>query len=96
MSATVNAPLTIVTFDVAVSAEASDSTKSGAEVQVASSAERQTDPTRVQFCVRLILPAGDRPKAKSETTSRRSYATSSHVTTASAGKVFTRGTPTSP
>jgi hypothetical protein len=47
------APLTIVTFDVAVSAEASDSTKSGAKVQVASSAERQTDLTRVQFCIRL-------------------------------------------
>jgi hypothetical protein len=55
-----------VTFDVAVSAEASDSTKSGAEVEVASSAERQTDLTRVQFCVPLLLPAGDRPKAKSE------------------------------
>ena len=39
VSATVNAPLTIATFDVAVSAETSDSTKSGAEVQVASSAE---------------------------------------------------------
>jgi len=96
VSATVYAPLTIVTFDVAVSAEASDSTKSGAEVLVASSAERQTDLTRVQFCVRLLLPAGDGPKAKSETTSSRSYATSSHVTAASAGRVFTRGTPASP
>jgi hypothetical protein len=64
VSATVNVPLTIVTFVVAVSAEASDSTKSGAEVQVASSAERQTDLTRVQFCVPLLLPAGDRPEGE--------------------------------
>ena len=61
---TLNGALTFVKFDVAVSAEASDATKrGGTEVQVVSSAERQTDLTRVQFSVPVLLPAGDRQQA---------------------------------